>query len=1042
MKIMKNNIYRLGLLFLGLSAFEITNAQSCVTKISGPDAAIPGMTIKLKAVCNKCTSGVNLGYLWTGPGIVSGVTTNTVTVDEAGIYTAKQECLIGEESQWKTVGSFSVVPLSLNLAAEGSPVTGVMLRSTSSVVPEEIKWFRDGIDLNKSGETLTAETAGSYHAQFKFVSGSQTSYVNTNSKTITGEDLPCIEITQGQDVFIPGLTSKLRVNYHHHEPFLGYLWNGPNVIGSGGFAEVEIGAAGVYSVSEEFLAGPNNDGEDDGGADGDESEWDLICSFSMQDLELSLVAESTTLPTTFSIETNASVSSIMWLNMGDTLANESTNTLQVDNAGKYKALVTFTSGQESVTLATEEIKIGKIASIEVIAGPSVAIEGLPFTLGINLDGDEWLAEQDPSNPFIGYRWTGPAGKDFTLVNGGRLKSVHPGYYSFFGVRLDPDTDEEIYKLIATHYVEEFELVAESEGDLVPGALLEINTNYDGFTQIQWEQDQNQTQYTGSTLTALESGDWKAKARFLDEDDQEVFVESNIVSVIDPNANSCIVSIMGPNVMIPGMITRLTAENCEVGGYTMLNEYKWTGFRGEYGSDETFDNIAPGRYNVRVKYLDPAYNDSEPERWKSMDGFTIFPFTLDITMGGIVTEFRSRFLSDGASINLCISTSATDYISDIKWFKNGRLLQEAGLCIVTGQPGDYHASVHFVSEEQEITIESYKVRLTNDGPILHQQFVEGTEAPYFRSILNVSDHSTNNFIWYRNDEQIAQQEAPFTTLEQGFYMVSELRTVNNEEVEVFSKELEVFLPRLNYIKTAVVNKAGFSEISEIDESDPKVVSVSYEYFDGFTRKWSSVAKMASPELKDIVAWHEYDELGRATKKILPYVRNSNNGGFQYINIDDPNNELLQFYNNPLDNIPDTDFPYAETVLEPSPLNRVLQVGALGENYQIGSGHEVDKVTRTNFENEVLIWEQDPATGQLYSTGYYEPGELMMERTCDRETGENETCTEAFSDKDGQIVLSQILVENDEKLQTYQVYDEWGQLVAVIPPKALDEIEVSN
>src|SRR5690606_9052843 len=97
------------------------------------------------------------------------------------------------------------------------------------------------------------------------------------------------------------------------------------------------------------------------------------------------------------------------------------------------------------------------------------------------------------------------------------------------------------------------------------------------------------------------------------------------------------------------------------------------------------------------------------------------------------------------------------------------------------------------------------------------------------------------------------------------------------------------------------------------------NINIQYFDGLGRPIQTVQWQASPTKKDIVQHIEYDGFGRESKKYLPYAEStSNNGSYK------TTSKTIQanFYSSgSITDVVRTSHPYAETIFENSPLNRV-------------------------------------------------------------------------------------------------------------------------
>ena len=230
---------------------------------------------------------------------------------------------------------------------------------------------------------------------------------------------------------------------------------------------------------------------------------------------------------------------------------------------------------------------------------------------------------------------------------------------------------------------------------------------------------------------------------------------------------------------------------------------------------------------------------------------------------------------------------------------------------------------------------------------------------------------------------------------------------------------------NYIKTTAYKGAG---------ATLPVVQVSY--FDGLGRPIQQVAHAQSGTGKDIVTHIEYDAFGRQVKDFLPYVNTAPSLNYNT----SANTEVGTYYNNV--NYDNTLNPFSQKEFEASPLNRVLKQAAPGNDWKLGSGHEIKMDYQTNIAGEVKYHNVTTtwiASKGLYDiniaqTTNYDANQLYKTITKDENwtTGKNNT-TEEFKNKEGQIVLKRTYNATIPH-ETYYVYDIYGNLAYVIPPLA--------
>ncbi|MDQ0966809.1 RHS repeat-associated protein [Flavobacterium sp. W4I14] len=214
------------------------------------------------------------------------------------------------------------------------------------------------------------------------------------------------------------------------------------------------------------------------------------------------------------------------------------------------------------------------------------------------------------------------------------------------------------------------------------------------------------------------------------------------------------------------------------------------------------------------------------------------------------------------------------------------------------------------------------------------------------------------------------------------------------------------------------------------------SQTIQYFDGLGRPLQTVQVQGSPGFKDIVQPVAYDAFGREAKKYLPYAaQTGTTGAFRDAAIGDQFN----FFRLPqAAGVKATDYAFAETQFEASPLNRVLQQGAPGEAWQLSGAHTLKTEYGANALDEVKFWTVNNA-GNGASAGVYLPGKLYKTTSRDENwvlADLKAGITEEFKDFEGRVVLRRVWESNAKNLSTYYVYDDFGNLRYVLPP-ALNE-----
>ena len=254
---------------------------------------------------------------------------------------------------------------------------------------------------------------------------------------------------------------------------------------------------------------------------------------------------------------------------------------------------------------------------------------------------------------------------------------------------------------------------------------------------------------------------------------------------------------------------------------------------------------------------------------------------------------------------------------------------------------------------------------------------------------------------------------------------------------------------NYIYT-LTPQVGVTNESMLTQAKESLKNITY--YDGLGRPVQNIAiGQSGASSKDIITYTDYDDFGRQDKDWLPYVPAdaSLNGSYRTNNQETAINAYYTTnYSGELGSTPN---PYSLKRFENSPLNRVLEQTAPGESWKAGTiydgnGHTNGQTIKfgyqTNTTNEVrlynvtLVLADNTYTPSLVNaTTHYLPNELYKSITKDENwkasDGVNKT-TEEYKDKQGRVVLKRTYnagIAHD----TYYVYDDFGNLTYVLPPK---------
>ncbi|WP_288435436.1 DUF6443 domain-containing protein [uncultured Chryseobacterium sp.] len=200
------------------------------------------------------------------------------------------------------------------------------------------------------------------------------------------------------------------------------------------------------------------------------------------------------------------------------------------------------------------------------------------------------------------------------------------------------------------------------------------------------------------------------------------------------------------------------------------------------------------------------------------------------------------------------------------------------------------------------------------------------------------------------------------------------------------------------------------------------SETVQYFDGLGRPKQIVNVKASPLGKDVVTPIKYDQFGRQVQEYLPIPQSGTLNG--------------AFTSDPLSSVSNTPYGnekiYSEKVLENSPLDRVLEQKQVGNDWSgksIKFGYEAnsasDKVRKFAAPTS---WSNSATQSGIANDGLY--GEAQLYKNIVTDEDDNKTIE--FKNGKGQVILVRKVISATENADTYYVYNEYDQLVFVLPP----------
>ncbi|WP_145953274.1 DUF6443 domain-containing protein [Chryseobacterium indologenes] len=213
-----------------------------------------------------------------------------------------------------------------------------------------------------------------------------------------------------------------------------------------------------------------------------------------------------------------------------------------------------------------------------------------------------------------------------------------------------------------------------------------------------------------------------------------------------------------------------------------------------------------------------------------------------------------------------------------------------------------------------------------------------------------------------------------------------------------------------------------------------------YFDGLGRPKQIVSVKATSTGKDLVTPITYDGFGRQVKDILPVPANTLNSA---IHTGIVNETAANSYYGATN-------AYIEKEIENSPLDRVKQVAQPGDPWKMATGHTQKLKYEVNQGSEVKKFITNTITTTVGTdkktvssvsivpgNEFYGAGTLYKNSVTD----EDGTPVIQFQNGRGETVLVR-RTDGTQNVDTYYVYNEYGQKAFVIPALAVKKIEQNN
>jgi gliding motility-associated-like protein len=310
-------------------------ANATVT-VNPQPTAVAGSALALNCTTTSGTISVSTnagspGYLWTGPGIVSGNTTSSPTVNAAGTYNVT---VTNTATGCTNTTSVNVTMNNTQpTAVPGSPlaltctVLSGTISASSNAAGATYLWTGPGIVSGNTTASPTVNAAGTYNVT---ITNPANGCTNTTSVNVT--------LNNTQPTAVPGSALALScaipsgtISASSNAAGATYLWTGPGIVSGSTTSSPTVNAAGTYNLT---VTNPAN------GCTNTTSVNVTLNNTQPTAVPGSALALSCTTPTgTISASSNAAGATYLWTGPGIVSGN-TTSSPTVNAAGTYNVTIT------------------------------------------------------------------------------------------------------------------------------------------------------------------------------------------------------------------------------------------------------------------------------------------------------------------------------------------------------------------------------------------------------------------------------------------------------------------------------------------------------------------------------------------------------------------------------------------------------------------------------------------------------------------------------------------------------------------------------
>lgn len=384
-----------------------------------------------------------------------------------------------------------------------------------------------------------------------------------------------------------------------------------------------------------------------------------------------------------------------------------------------------------------------------------------------------------------------------------------------------------------------------------------------------------------------------------------------------------------------------------------------------------------------------------------------------------------FTCSKGKYNVCVS-----YQADSIFGKAG--LEMTGVIDDTGdrwekpfEMGSYSDSIRY-THNYSLSMFAHSSAPGASGNVYHRFEIKDT----MDVSISTSNYGVKGITLYDNHQKVLlyENEDEYQTALDAFHLLPGVYVFKTEgnaarlKINVSGQKTLCQLPdKKNYVTTV---KANMNTPFLTDLINPRHAGQDIRYADAFGRIEQKVELGVTPLLKDLVTTTEFDKMYRDS---CSWLAVPHQGMGAYLPLPSVTSFSRKEYGD--------DFAYEKSYYEDSPSNRVTEKYLPGKDWQAAEhSQRTNYLTNTSADRcRIFGVKGTKDSTVLVCGGFYPAKELEVAKSTD-EAG---CITYVFTDKLGQQILSRA-INGTDTLDTYQVYDDFGNVCYVLPPMAVDRM----